>query len=157
MKKVIVSLAMLFGFFGVAKAVTFPTTAQNTFLNDQVIVTLINHGTFSEEYRSGQKQVILSDNIVEAGHLAGQYIVAADASIYQNPGKTNLDFEAGIRLNLHALTNGYINFTPQWKAIIANLELYPRVGYDFGQDQTHAWIATFNFGLGFGPGAGVPQ
>src|ERR1700674_434468 len=78
--------------------VTFPTTADNSFLNGQVIVTLINHGSFAEEFRKGQKQVILSDNVIEAGHLNGQYIFAADASVYQNPAKTNLDFETGIRL-----------------------------------------------------------
>lgn len=161
MKRIPIVLSFLFLPF-LAKAdalvstVTFPTTAQTTFLNEQVIVTLINHGTFSEEYRSGQKQMILSDNIIEVGHLNNQYILAADASVYQDPRKTNLDYEAGIRLNLHAILNKYVTYTPQWQAILGNIEFYPRVGYDFGQDKSHVWFATMNLGLGFGPGAGVP-
>ena len=137
--------------------VKFPTTAQTSFLNDQIIITLINHGSFVEEYRRGQKQIILSDNVIEAGHLAGQYVVAFDVSAYQDPSKTGLDAEAGLRLNLHALINRYVTFTPQWQAVLSNLEYYPRVGFDFGQDHAHAWIATFNLGFGFGPGAGIPQ
>lgn len=136
--------------------VTFPTTAQNAFLGDQIIVTLINHGTFSEEYRRGEKQVILSDNIIEAGHIRGQYILAVDGSVYQDPRQTNLDFEAGLRLNLHAIMNRYVTFTPAWQTVFGQIEAYPRVGYDFGKDRTHGWIATFNVGLGFGPGSGTP-
>lgn len=142
--------------FAATPPVTFPTTAQNSFLGDQLIVTLINHGSFAEEYRHGQKQVILSDNIIEAGHLAGQYIVAVDASLYQNPGTTSLDYEAGLRLNLHSIVNRYVTLTPQWQAVLGNIEYYPRIGYDFGTDSAHAWIATFNLGFGFGVGAGVP-
>lgn len=135
----------------------FPTTAENAYLGDQVIVTLINHGTFSEEYRHGQKQMILSDNVVEVGHINGQYILALDASVYQNPLKTHLDYEGGLRLNLHSIVNKYVNLTPQWQAILGNLEYYPRVGFDDGQDKEHNWFATFNLGLGFGPGAGTPN
>lgn len=142
--------------FADAPTVTFPTTAQNSFLGDQVIVTLLNHGSFSEEFRQGQKQIILSDNVIEVGHVKGQYVAALDGSIYQNPGTTSLDYEAGLRLNLHALVNRYVTFTPQWQAIVGSLEYYPRVGYDFGVDRAHAWIATFNLGFGFGAGAGVP-
>lgn len=137
-------------------SVVFPTTAQNSFLNDQVIVTLINHGSFTEEFRRGQKQAILSDNVVEMGHVSGQYIASLDASVYQNPSKSHLDYEAGLRLNLHALVNHYVSLTPQWNAVIGNIEYYPRVGYDFGADRAHVWIATFNIGFGFGPGAGTP-
>lgn len=135
--------------------VTFPTTADNAFLNGQVIVTLINHGSFAEEYRKGQKQVVLSDNIIEAGHVNGQYVFAFDGSVYQDPRKTGLDYETGIRLNLHSLVNKYVAFTPEWAAVIGNLEYYPRVGYDFGTDKAHAWIATLNLGFGFGAGAGA--
>lgn len=137
--------------------VNFPTSAQNAYLNNQVIVTIINHGSFTQEIRKGQKQIILSDNIIEAGHLNGQYVLAVDGSLYQHPGKTGLDYEAGIRLNLHSIVNRYVGLTPQYQAILGNLEYYPRVGYDFGVDKAHAWIATFNLGLGFGPGAGTPQ
>jgi hypothetical protein len=137
--------------------VTFPTTAQNSFLNGQVIPEIINHGTFAEEYRSGQKQVILSDNIIEAGHLNAQYIVGVDVGLYQNPLKTNLDYEAGVRLNLNSIVNRFVAFTPQWQSILGNLEYYPRAFYDFGQDQAHAWNVSFNLGLGFGPGAGIPS
>ena len=162
MKKLVVGFMVTFAMAAAAFAdttppVTFPTTAQNAYLNNQIIVTLINHGSFSEEYRHGQKQVILSDNIIEAGHIAGQYIVAADASMYQNPLKTGVDFEAGLRLNLHAIVNRYVTLTPQWQSVVGNLEYYPRVGYDWGADKAHAWIATFNLGFGFGAGAGVPK
>lgn len=136
-------------------AVVFPTTAQNAFLGNQVIVTLINHGSFAEEFRKGQKQVILSDNVIEAGHVGGQYLLAADASVYQNPALTHLDYEAGLRLNLHALVNRFVTLTPQWNAVLGNLEYYPRVGYDFGTNNSHAWFATFNLGFGFGVGAGT--
>jgi len=137
--------------------ILFPTTAQNSFLGGQVIATLTNHGTFAEEYRKGQKQVILSDNFIEAGHINGQYIVALDGSLYQNPAKTGLDYEAGLRLNLHAIVNRYVTLTPQWQAVLGNIEYYPRVGFDFGRNSTHAWLATFNLGLGFGPGSGISQ
>lgn len=158
MKKIVVGFLVAFGIFtgkAFADTVTFPTTADNSFLDGQIIVTLINHGSFSEEYRKGQKQVILSDNVIEAGHVGGQYIVAADASVYQDPRKTGLDYEAGLRLNLHALVNRYVTLTPQWQAVLGNLEYYPRVGYDFGADKNHTWIATFNLGFGFGAGAGA--
>lgn len=136
--------------------INWPTTAENSFLGDEVIVTLINHGTFAEEYRHGQKQMILSDNLIEMGHVNGQYLFGIDGSIYQNPLRTGIDFEAGFRLNAHAIVNKYVKFTPQWQSVFGNLEYYPRVGYDWGQDKTHAWFATFNLGLGFGPGAGTP-
>lgn len=150
-------LVFLSGSIIKADTPAFPTTAENSFLNGQVIATIINHGSFSEEYRKGQKQVILSDNIIEVGHLGSQYIFAADASLYQDPRKTSLDYEAGVRLNLHALVNRYVTLTPQWQSIVGNIEYYGRVGYDFGQDKDHAWIATFNLGFGFGPGAGVSK
>lgn len=137
-----------------ADTVTFPTTAQNSFLNGQVIATIINHGSFSEEYRKGQKQVILSDNIIEAGHLNGQYVLGVTGNVYQNPFKTGLDFEGTLRLNLHAIVNKYVIFTPQWKDLLSNVEYFGAVGYDFGQNRTYGWIATINLGLGFGPGAG---
>jgi hypothetical protein len=162
MKKIIIAAIAVLCLSNYAKAdttpaVVFPTSAQNAYLGNQVIVTIINHGTFTEEYRKGLKQLILSDNIIEAGHLNGQYIVALDGSLYQKTGATKLDYEAGIRLNLHAIVNRYVTLTPQYQAILGNLEYYPRVGYDFGQDRAHGWIATFNLGLGFGPGAGISQ
>lgn len=161
-KTIFLWVLVLIGLVAMAKAdttppVNFPTSAQNAYLGNQVILTIINHGTFSEEWRHGQKQMILSDNVVEAGHVGGQYLVALDASLYQNADKTNLDYEAGLRLNLHALFNRYVVLTPQWQALLGNIELYPRVGYDFGQDSSHVWFATMNLGLGFGPGAGVPS
>src|SRR5258708_39147838 len=94
--------------------INWPSSAQTQFLNGQVILTIINHGTFSEEYRSGQKQMVLSDNIIEAGHLNSQYLLALDGSVYQKPSETNLDGELGIRLNFHSLVNRFITFTPQW-------------------------------------------
>lgn len=159
-KSIAICLLLLTGFVLMSKAdttpVTFPTTAQNSFLNGQVIVTLINHGSFAEEFRQGQKQVILSDNVVEAGHIKGQYLLGLDASAYQNPLKSHLDFEGGFRLNLHAIVNRYVTLTPQWEAVLGNLEYYPRVGYDFGQSDAHSWFASFNLGFGFGVGAGTP-
>ena len=157
MKKMLFLIITLLTLSHGAKAeesVVFPTTAQNAFLEDEIIVTLINHGTFAEEYRNGQKQIILSDNVIEAGHLNGQYLLALDGSLYQNPSKSGLDYEAGIRLNLHAIVNRYVTFTPQWQSVFGNLEYYPRFAYDFGPEK-HNWITTFNLGFGFGPGAGV--
>jgi hypothetical protein len=142
--------------FAATPPVTFPTTAQNAYLNDQVVLTLINHGSFAEEYRQGQKQIILSDNFIEAGHIGAQYIVALDGSFYQNPLTSGLNEELGIRLNLHSFLNRYVTFTPQYNAVLSNLEVYPRILYDFGQSSAHAWNATMNLGFGFGVGAGVP-
>lgn len=163
MKKLFLSLCLVvgprlaFAEITAIPSVTFPTTAENSFLDGQLVVTLINHGSFAEEFRKGQKQTILSDNIIEAGHLNGQYIFAVDGSVYQNPFKNALDFETGIRLNLHSIVNRYVTLTPEWQSIVGNIEYYPRVGYDFGQDKSHAWIATFNLGFGFGPGAGTTK
>ena len=161
MRKLILAFVFVCGFsvlgFSDVTPPVFPTTADNSFLNGQVIVTLINHGSFAEEWRQGQKQVILSDNIVEAGHISGQYLLGLDGSVYQNPDRSNLDFEAGLRLNLHAIVNRYVTMTPQWEAVLGNLEYYPRVGYDFGQTNAHVWMATFNLGFGFGVGAGNPK
>jgi hypothetical protein len=161
MKKTLLVIATMLALSHGAKAdvstttVVFPPTASTSFLEGQIVAEIINHGTFSEEYRRGEKQIVLSDNIIEAGHLNSQYVAAIDASLYQNPLKTNLDAEVGLRLNLHALVNRFITFTPAWQTIVGNLEYYPRVGYDFGQDRDHVWFASFNLGLGFGPGAGI--
>ena len=139
--------------------VTFPTTAQNSFLNGQVIATILNHGSFSSEIQRGSRRTVLSDNIIEAGHLKGQYIGALDGSLYSDSAKTGLfpfDYEVGARLNISTIVNNYVTYTPQWAAILGNIEAYVRAGYDFGQDKTHAWFGSVNLGFGFGAGAGVP-
>ena len=138
-----------------APAVIYPTTAQNTFLGGQVVAEIMNHGAFYEEYRRGQKQIIVSDDIIEAGHIASQYLFGLSGNVYQNPVTTGPDFEAKLKLNLNAVVNKYVTLTPQYEAILGNLQYSVAAGYDFGQNQSHGWIATFDLGLGFGPGAGV--
>ena len=139
-------------------SLTFPSSANNQYLDGQIIATIANHGSYSSEIQRGSRRTILSDNLIEAGHLKGQYIGALDGSLYSNPQKTGLfpfDYEAGIRLNVNTIVNNYVTFTPQWAGILGNLEYYVRSGYDFGQDKTHAWFGSVNLALGFGPGAGV--
>lgn len=133
----------------------YPTTAQNAYLDGQLIATIINHGSFFEEYRKGQKEITLQDDIVEFGNLKGNFIGSVFGGIYQDPTQSNLGEEAGLKLNLNTLLNNFVTVTPEW-AWIKNIEYAPSVGYDFGQNTKHAWFAAFNVGFGFGPGAGVP-
>lgn len=154
MKKII-AIAALFLFPLVSHAdttptTTVPTTAQNSFFEQQVITTLINHGSIYEEYRRGQKQMVVSDNVIEIGHLKSQYLVGLAANL-----NSQLKAEATLRLNMNALINKYVVYQPEW-AWLSNLEYFPAVGYDFGEGKAHAWIATVNLGFGFGDGAGTP-
>ena len=157
MKKLMTLLCLAVGFsmpvfaeVTVVPPVTYPTTAQVSFFNQQLITTIINHGTVYEEYRHGQKQMVVSDNVIEFGHVKAQYLFGITANL-----NSQLNIESTLRFNANALINKYVVYTPAW-AWLSNLEYFPAVGYDWGEGKAHAWIATVNLGFGFGDGAGVP-
>ena len=146
-------LSLCFGLSKWALADT-PPVPTNSWLDGEIIARILNHGSSAEQYRKGIKQIVVSDNIIEAGHLNNAYIAGLDASVYQQDN-SKMNTQVGLRLNLHALLLPYLKFTPEWQSLVDQLEFYPRVGYDFAENQTHAWFGSVNVGFGFGPGSGV--